>query len=109
LRRLSRIRTSTIRLRWRLSSIGRVFGVSPRVHPEPFDPDGARALLIQAGYPNDFRITLHGPNDRRADALQAVAQMLSRIGDKTEVVALPSAVFSPGVAAVNSASICSPG
>lgn len=74
------------------------FGGSARLKPEVFDPDGARTLLAQAGYPHGFRVTLHGPNDRfpnDAATAQAVAQMLSRVGVKTEVVVLPSSVFYP--------------
>ena len=69
------------------------FGVSTRIGPERFDPDGARLLLAQAGLPNGFRITLHGLSETRADVAQALAQMLSRIGVKTEVVAMPTSVF----------------
>jgi peptide/nickel transport system substrate-binding protein len=72
------------------------FAVSPNLPPEPYDPDGAKKLLAEAGYPNGFRITLHGPNDRFVNdekVEQALAQMLSRVGIKTEVVALPAAVY----------------
>jgi len=74
------------------------FGVSTRLKPEAFDPGGARALLAQAGFPAGFRVTLYALNDRYAgDAAgaQAIAQMLTRVGVKTEVVALPGAVFFP--------------
>lgn len=60
------------------------------------DPVRARALLAEAGYPDGFRITLHGPNGQYpndAAILQAVAQMWSRIGVKTEVVVQPIAGF----------------
>ena len=29
--------------------------------PDPYQPDRAKALLAEAGYPNGFRIVLHGP------------------------------------------------
>jgi peptide/nickel transport system substrate-binding protein len=72
------------------------FGSSPKLVPDAFDPDGARKLLADAGYPNGFALTIYGPNDRYTNdekVLQALAPMLSRIGIDTKVVALPWAVF----------------
>jgi hypothetical protein len=40
------------------------FGVSPNTKPDAYDPDAARKLLAEAGYPNGFALTIHGPNDR---------------------------------------------
>ena len=73
-----------------------MFGYVPGMKPEPFDPDGAKKLLAEAGYPDGFGLTLHGPNDRYVNddqICQAVAQMLSRIGIQTRVETLPSAVY----------------
>ena len=73
-----------------------MFGYTPALKPETFDPDGAKKLLAEAGYPDGFAITLHGPNDRYVNddqICQAVAQMLSRIGIQMRVESLPSAVF----------------
>ena len=73
-----------------------MFGYSPALKPEPFDADGARKLLAEAGYPDGFALTLHGPNDRYVNddqICQAIAQMLSRIGIQTRVETLPSAVY----------------
>ena len=58
--------------------------------------DGARKLLAEAGYPDGFALTLHGPNDRYVNddqICQAIAQMLSRVGIQTRVETLPSAVY----------------
>jgi len=73
------------------------FGYNPAVTPPPFDPEAARKLLAEAGYPQGFRITLHSPNDRYpndAKTAQAVAQMFARIGIRTDVEAVPWASFS---------------
>ena len=73
-----------------------MFGHTPALKPEAFDPEGAKKLLAEAGYPDGFAITLHGPNDRYVNddqICQAVAQMLSRVGIQTRVETLPSAVY----------------
>ncbi|MBL8698407.1 MAG: ABC transporter substrate-binding protein [Alphaproteobacteria bacterium] len=72
------------------------YGVSPNLKPEPYDPEGARKLLAEAGYPDGFGITLHAPNDRYprdAQVAQAVAQMLARIGIRTEVATMSRTIY----------------
>jgi peptide/nickel transport system substrate-binding protein len=64
--------------------------------PLATDPARARALLAEAGYPDGFRMTIHGPNGfivNDAEILQAVAQALTRIGIETRVEVLPPAPF----------------
>lgn len=73
-----------------------VMGHVDDLSPPDYDPEGARKLLAEAGYPDGFQITLHGPNDRYvndSEVIQAVAQMWSRIGVKTTVDAMPSSVY----------------
>lgn len=73
-----------------------VMGHVDELTPTAFDPEGARALLAEAGYPDGFRMTLHGPNDRYindAEIVQAVAQMWTRIGVLTEVDTMPLSVY----------------
>jgi len=60
------------------------------------DPEAARRLLAEAGYPQGFQITLAGSNDRYmndARVVQAVGQMWTRIGVRTTVQAQPYAAF----------------
>lgn len=71
-------------------------GTSKTLKPEKYDPKAAKALLAEAGYPDGFKITIHGPNDRYvndADIAQAIAQMLTKLGIKTEVNTMPKAVY----------------
>ncbi|MCA3247451.1 MAG: ABC transporter substrate-binding protein [Azospirillum sp.] len=72
------------------------FGAPQNQRPEPYDADGARRLLAEAGYPNGFALTIHGPNDRYPEdekVLQAIGPMFSRVGIDTRVVTLPWATY----------------
>ncbi|HTD91432.1 MAG TPA: ABC transporter substrate-binding protein, partial [Burkholderiales bacterium] len=73
-----------------------VFGYNPQLKAETYDPDRAKKLLAEAGYPSGFTFTLSGPNNRYINdeqVLQAVAQMLTRVGIHTKVEALPLNAF----------------
>jgi peptide/nickel transport system substrate-binding protein len=62
-----------------------------------FDPDRARALLVEAGYRDGLRLTLNGPSDRYlngAQVMQAVGQMWQRIGVRTTVEPQPWNLFA---------------
>ncbi|MEK9673248.1 MAG: ABC transporter substrate-binding protein [Rhodospirillaceae bacterium] len=72
------------------------FGRSDKLKPEAYDPEGAKKLLAEAGYPNGFVTTLHGPNDRYindAKIVEAIAQMLTRVGIKTTPDTMPKSVY----------------
>ncbi|UPY35601.1 ABC transporter substrate-binding protein [Sediminicoccus sp. KRV36] len=73
-----------------------IFSHHPAIGPPAYDPEGARRLLAEAGFPAGFRLSLHTPNDRYPNdsrTCQAVAQMWTRVGVRTEVVALPWAAY----------------
>lgn len=72
------------------------YGTSKKLKPTRFNPEGAKKLLAEAGYPNGFAMTLHGPNNRYindASVVQALAQFFSRVGIDTKVETLPSNVY----------------
>ena len=72
------------------------FGTSKKLTPDTYDLARAKALLAEAGYPDGFQLTVHGPNDRYvndAKVVQAVAQMLTRLGIRSEVDTMPKNVF----------------
>jgi peptide/nickel transport system substrate-binding protein len=60
------------------------------------DIAAAKKLLVEAGYPDGFEVTLDCPNDRYvndAAICQAVVGMLARIGIKVDLLAQPKAQF----------------
>jgi peptide/nickel transport system substrate-binding protein len=72
------------------------FGISDKLKPVAYDPEGAKKLLAEAGFPNGFKLTLHTPNGRYINDVkiaEAVAQMLTRVGVETSLEALQPAVF----------------
>ena len=71
-------------------------GHDAAITPDPFDAATARRLIAEAGFPDGFALTLHGPNDRYvndAEIAQALAQMWARIGVRTSVATMPSTLF----------------
>jgi peptide/nickel transport system substrate-binding protein len=66
----------------------------------PYDPEGAKKLMADAGYPNGFEVTMNCPNDRYvndAQVCQAVAANLARIGVKINLAAETKGTYFPKV------------
>ena len=75
-----------------------MFGSLDKPAEIKFDPETAKKLLAEAGYPNGFELTLTTTNDRYINdgqIAQAVAQYLTRIGIKTTVDAQAAAIYFP--------------
>ena len=73
------------------------FGHSDNVQTVGYDPRRAKELLAQAAYPDGFALTIHGPSGRYvndSEVLQAVGQMLARIGIATKVQVVPWSVYA---------------
>ena len=73
-------------------------GYDPAIPVPPFDPDRARRLLAEAGYPNGFGFTLGCSNNRYvndARVCQVLGQMFARAGFHPRVETQPGAVFFP--------------
>jgi len=73
-----------------------LFALSKDFTRPKLDPDGAKKLLAEAGYPDGFEVTMDCPNDRYvndAAICQAVVGMLARIGVKINLLAQPKAQY----------------
>jgi peptide/nickel transport system substrate-binding protein len=81
-----------------------LFALSKDFTRPKFDPEGAKKLLTEAGYPDGFEVTMDCPNDRYvndAAICQAVVGMLARVGVKINLLAQPkqqyfAKVLKPG-------------
>ena len=81
-----------------------LFSLSKDFTRPKLDPDGAKKLLADAGYPDGFEVTMDCPNDRYVNdsaICQAVVGMLARIGVKINLLAQPkqqyfAKVLKPG-------------
>ena len=78
-----------------------IHGYSDEINALPqFDPDRARSLLTDAGYPDGFTVTLDCPNDRyhNDEAIcQAIVGMLSRVGVRVRLDANSKTLHFPKI------------
>src|SRR5437867_3171969 len=73
------------------------FGFNPNVRWWGYDPERAKALLREAGYPNGFEMTLHAPNRRYMndiEVMQAIAQMLGKVGIRAKVEVWEQSIYT---------------
>ena len=73
-----------------------LFPLSKDFKRPAYDPDEAKKLLTEAGYPNGFEVTMDCPNDRYVNdeaICQAITAMLSRVGVKINLLAQPKAKY----------------
>ncbi len=73
------------------------FGFNPNIKWWGYDPERAKALLREAGYPNGFDMELHAPNRRYMndiEVVQAMASMLGKVGIKAKVTVWEQSVYT---------------
>ena len=70
---------------------------NPAVQPYPYDPEKAKQLLAEAGYPNGFQVTMSTPNGRYQkdkEIALAVASDLAKVGVVAEVVPMDWTLYT---------------
>ena len=66
----------------------------------PHDPEAAKKLLAEAGYPNGFEVAMNCPNDRYVNdgaICQAVAANLARVGVKIQLQTETKGTYFPKI------------
>ena len=70
----------------------------------PYDPDGAKKLLAEAGYAQGFEVGMNCPNDRYVndeEICKAVTAMLARAGIKVNLMAESKGTYFPKILSRN--------
>jgi peptide/nickel transport system substrate-binding protein len=78
----------------------KVNGFNPDLTRLPYDPEKAKSLLAEAGYPNGFELTMDCSTDRYVNdgqICQATVSLLAQVGIKVNLVAQPKAQFFPKI------------
>lgn len=77
------------------------FGSSDNALKRVHDPEKAKALLAEAGYPNGFKMDLYCTSDRLPGdgaICQGLGQMFAKVGIQTNVNAITRSVYFPAQA-----------
>ncbi|QIM54400.1 ABC transporter substrate-binding protein [Hydrogenophaga crocea] len=78
-----------------------ITGFDPALNTRlPYDPEAAKKLLAEAGYPNGFEVAMNCPNDRYVNdgnVCQAVAANLARVGVKINLQAETKGTYFPKI------------
>jgi peptide/nickel transport system substrate-binding protein len=72
------------------------FGYDPDIKPFPYDPEKAKDLLAEAGYPDGFQVTLDTSSGRYVmdkETAEAVAGQLAEVGIDAQVEVLEWGVY----------------
>ena len=80
----------------------KVNGYNPDITRLPYDPEKAKALLAEAGYPDGFELTMDCSTDRYVNdgqICQATVSLLAQVGIDVNLIAQPKAQFFPKVVA----------
>lgn len=72
----------------------RSIGFDTSLAPFTFDPDLARQLLTEAGYPDGFSTTLQYTGGSRADVMEAIAANLADVGIELTIETVDLATFN---------------
>jgi peptide/nickel transport system substrate-binding protein len=68
-------------------------GYDPSVMPDEYNPEGARALLAEAGYPKGFKTEIATKATRKL-FMQAIAANLAEVGIKAELRVMENATWN---------------